>query len=227
MARKLQESGKIKVAVVTGGHPFDVPGFRDMFNRMPQLDVYIQDLDNWAMGRHDGTMFDAYDVFLFYNMHARNSLLSVRKDMDKRIADTLAQLGEGGQGIFVSHHALLAFADMQVWSDVCNLQDRKLQACNAGARVRTCIADREHPITRGLNDWEMVDEIYLMGLPGDASQVLLTTDHPQSMHVLGWAHQYKNARVFCYASGHDNETYIDPTFQTVVARGLEWLARRI
>ena len=64
MTRKLDASDKIKVAVVVGGHPFDVPGIRDMFNRMPELTVYIQDLDNWADSRRDGT-FDAYDVFLF------------------------------------------------------------------------------------------------------------------------------------------------------------------
>ena len=50
MVRKFPNSDKTKVAVVTGGHPFDVPGFRDMFDRMPAIDYYIQDLDNWACG---------------------------------------------------------------------------------------------------------------------------------------------------------------------------------
>lgn len=223
MTRKLDASDKIKVAVVVGGHPFDVPGLRDMFNRMPELTVYIQDLDNWADSRRDGT-FDAYDVFLFYNMH--RSVLSVRQDMDNRIVGALEHLGVGRQGIFVLHHALLAFPDMQVWSDICNTRDRELRACSAGERVHTWIANEEHPITRGLNNWEMVDEIYLMDNPGASSEVLLTTDHLESMNVLGWVHQYKNARVFCYESGHDNGTYRDPNFQKVVERGIRWLAGR-
>ena len=46
MVRGFKNPDKIKVAVVTAGHTFDVPGFRDMFDRMPQVDYYIQELDN-------------------------------------------------------------------------------------------------------------------------------------------------------------------------------------
>ena len=219
------KADKIRVAVVTGGHPFAVPAFRDMFDRMPRLDVYLQDLDNFAASKRDST-YDMYDVFLFYNMHA-SGILSVRKDMDQSITDALNQLGETKQGIFVLHHALLAFPDMQVWSDICDVQNRKLRGFKRPEPIRTLVADREHPITKGLDDWETTDEIFLIDPPSRASEVLLATDHPESMEALAWWHRYRNARVLCYQAGHDGRAYTDPNYQTVLSRGIEWLAGRL
>lgn len=215
---------QLKVAAVTGGHPFDVPAFRDMFNRMTDFDVYHQDLDNWASSKRDGT-YEKYDVFVFYNMHTWG-ILSVRKDMDQRITDALNELGTSKQGILVLHHALLAFPDMQVWSDICNAQNRKLRGFKRPETIRTLVADRQHPITNGLDDWETTDEIFLIDTPTRGSSVLLTTDHPESMPILGWAHDYKNARVFCYQAGHDRGAFTNPSYQKVLRRGIAWLAGR-
>jgi len=223
-AAQLPKTDKIRVAVVTGGHPFDVPAFRDMFNGMPRLDVYLQDLDNWAASRRNST-YDSYDAFVFYNMHS-SGILSVRKDIDKEITDALTQLGDSNQGIFILHHALLAFPDMQVWSDVCDIQNRKLRLCKPPEPICTLVANEEHPVTEGLDDWEMNDEIYLMDTPTQASQILLKTNHPESMPTLAWAHQYRNAEVLCYQAGHDARAFTNPNFQALLARGIEWLARR-
>ena len=73
----------------------------------------------------------------------------------------------------------------------------------------------------------MVDETYAMNDAGQGSDILLTTDHPKSMHTIAWTRQFKQARVFCLASGHDNRTYLDPSFRAVVARAIRWLAGRI
>ena len=54
----------IRLAIVIGGHPYNVPAFRELFNGMKQCDVYVQDLDNWAASRSDGT-HDSYDAFLW------------------------------------------------------------------------------------------------------------------------------------------------------------------
>jgi hypothetical protein len=215
---------KLKVAVVTGGHPFDVPALRDMFARMTDFDVYHQDLDNWAASKSDGT-FGMYDVFVFYNMHSWG-ILSVRKDMDERIIHALNDLGQTRQGLLVLHHGLLAFPDMQVWSDICNVQNRRLRGFKPPEPIRTHVADRQHPITRDLDDWETRDEVYLIDSPSQKSTCLLTTDHPESMPVLGWAHPYKEARVFCYQAGHDGSAFANSSFQQVLVRGIEWLAGR-
>jgi type 1 glutamine amidotransferase len=62
---------------------------------------------------------------------------------------------------------------------------------------------------------------------GEDAEALLTTDHPQSMRTLAWTRAYRSARVFCFASGHDNQTWANPSFREALARGMRWAARRI
>ena len=73
----------------------------------------------------------------------------------------------------------------------------------------------------------MVDETYSMASADQDSHLLLTTDHPNSMRVLGWTRQFENSRVFCYQSGHDNLTYVNPSFRKTILRGIQWCAGRI
>jgi len=72
-----------------------------------------------------------------------------------------------------------------------------------------------------------MDETYAMDSAGEDSAVLLTTDHPQSVKTIAWVRTYKNARVFCFQAGHDDQAFSDPNFRTVVGRGIRWVARRI
>jgi len=218
---------RLKLAVITGGHPVPVPAFRDLFERMSDFDVYPQDLDNFAASRKDGT-FDMYEAFLFYNMHYWGKL-SVRNNMDEAIPEALNALGEGRAGVLVWHHALLSYPEMpglEVWGEITGLERRRLQGFGR-AQVPTRVVTQDHPITHGLQDWTLDDEYFKLDRPGAGSQPLLTTDHPDSMPVLAWTRQHKNARVFCYQSGHAASAYTDPTFQTVLRRGVEWVGNRI
>ncbi len=218
-------TARIKVAVVFQGHPFDVPGFRDLFKRMPDVDFYMQDLENWAID--EGKVWSEYDVHLFYNMHYWGIWATRGPRNEYQVLRAVDHLGETEQGILVLHHALLAFPDSGNWTAVCNSQSRRLRGCTGGETVATQIASPDHPITRGLQPWTMTDEVYIIDEPGPQSVALLTTDNSNSMKTLGWAHQYRRSRVFCYESGHDNDVYINPNFQAMLHRGIRWLAGRI
>ncbi len=207
---------KIKTAVITGQHAFDVPGFHALFRSIPEIDFYLQDLENFAADA--GKVRDQYDALVFYNFHR------VTPDEGK-VREAIEGLGEDGTGILVLHHAILAFPEWQLWSDLCGIQDRSF-GVQIDETVHVDIVDSQHPTTQGLNPWEMVDEIYIMADPGEDSELLLTTDHPDSMKTLAWARQYKNARVFCCQSGHDDQVFSDPNFRTVISQGIQWLAGR-
>ncbi len=218
---------KLKVAVITGGHPFPVPAFRALFESMVDFDIYHQDLDNFARGRRDDT-FDMYEAFVFYNMHYWG-LLSVRKDMGEAIPDALKALGDSKAGILVWHHALLSYPEMpglEVWGEITKLERRRLQGCRQ-SDMNTRVVDNSHPITQGLSDWTMPDEFFKLDEPGPGSHTLLTTDHPESMSTLGWVHQHKNARVFCYQSGHTAVAYGNDNFRAVLTRGIDWVGNRL
>jgi len=216
MSTNVSENDSIKVAVITGGHFFDVPGFHAIFRDMPRVDSYIQLEANWAADI--GQALDTYDVFLFYNMP--------RGLPGERTKPVLEKLGESGQGIFLLHHAILAYEHWPFWSDLVGISDRSF-GYDHEQELSVRIADPAHPITQGIEPWQMVDETYSMASAGEDRHLLLTTDHPRSRRVLGWTRQFRNARVFCYQSGHDNLTYVDPNFRKTVLRGIQWCAGRI
>lgn len=216
MSDKHDSGGILKVAVITGQHVFDVPAFHQLFRSMPEFDAYIQDLQNLCAD--EGGVLDEYDVLLFYNMH--------RATPGGRVLQTLERLATRGQGIAILHHAVLAFRDWAPWSDIVGMKDRSFSYYH-DQTVSTEIADAQHPIVRGLEPWDMVDETYLMADAGEGSQILLTTDHPKSMGTLGWTRTYGNARVFCYVAGHDAQAYTNASFRTVLSRGIRWAAGKL
>ena len=190
---------------------------------MGAADCYIQTLEDFALDL-GGAQRD-YDALVFYNMHGEppGPPNSPRR---KKIQAVLDGLGETSQGIFVLHHAVLAFREMDTWSDVCGIADRRFKFFE-GETVNVEVADRDHPIAQGLENWTMVDETYQMNDAGEGSHVLLTTNHPKSMRTIGWTRRHGNARVFCFVCGHDNQAFANPNFQTVVSRGIQWCAGRI
>ncbi len=87
--------------------------------------------------------------------------------------------------------------------------------------------DREHPITRGLEDFTTTDELYTC-LTGDAPIQLLAqaqsiVDH--KLHPMAFARTYGAGRVFLTTLGHDVLAWTNhPTVGELVRRGTSWTA---
>jgi uncharacterized protein len=210
----------VKAGVIEGFHPFDVIRWHQLMRSLAGIDYYQQVIDNWAVN------FDVqnqeFDVLLFYNMNMKISGSPFRD----QIGAALEKLGESDQGLFFLHHALLAYPDSPEWGAAAGIEDRSFDF-HIGQQLQVEVQNGSHPITEGLDAWEMTDETYTMANPGNDADVLFTTEHEKSMKVLGWAHQYRNARVFCFQPGHDNLAWSHPSFRRVVQRGLLWCAKRI
>ncbi|MCY3991270.1 MAG: ThuA domain-containing protein [Caldilineaceae bacterium] len=213
----------IQLAVITGGHGYDVRNFHRFFRSLPGVDAYIQHMDDFASARAE--VRDGYDVALFYTM-----LMDGPRDDGPWYAGkpetALAHLGETAQGIILLHHAILAYPQWPLWSEIAGIEDRSFRH-HPEQTVRIEIARPAHPITAGRSAWQMEDETYLMDEPDEDSEILLTADHPKSMKAIAWARTHKRARVVCFQSGHDNLTWANPGFGETVARAIRWTARRI
>jgi hypothetical protein len=214
----------VKTAVVTGGHRFDVVNFHHLFQGLEGVQPYVQHMDDFASSPEEER--DSYECVVFYTMLRDSPSDEGRPGYAGKPKAALEHLGETGQGILVLHHAILAYPKWPLWSDLVGIGDRSF-GYHFSQSVRVETADGAHPITRGVASWEMVDETYTMADAGADSEVLLTTGHPNSMRTLAWARTHKNARVFCFQSGHDNETWLDRGFREVLRRGIHWAARRI
>ena len=206
----------ISTAVVTGGHFYEVVDFHRFFRSLDSVDAYIQHMDDFAVAPE--AMRNSYDVVLFFTM-----LLEGPRGVH---LDALEQICASRQGVVVLHHSILAFPYSALWRRWTDLHDLS-HSVDPPAPITTEIADPDHPITAGLADWEMIDEVYRMGAPTADSHVLLTTRHRDSMPTLAWARETSGQRVVCYQAGHDHRAWTDPSYRTFIKRAIRWCAGRI
>ena len=92
---------------------------------------------------------------------------------------------------------------------------------------------REHPITRGIPDFELETEQYWV-LHDSLNDVLATTTHPvQPYHpwhrpVVSpaiWARQWGAGRIFVSTPGHSLDVLSNATVRTIIERGALWATR--
>ena len=201
----------MKIAVVTGDHGFEEDKFDAVFESMDGIQFVREDLSVFAKDPDR----NKYEAVVFYNFHQQNP--------DPETAAAVLSLADNGQGIVILHHAILAFPQWDDFADMCGIHERGF-GFFIGEKIRVDVADSSHPITAGIDGWDMTDETYTMKSPGEDSHVLLTVDHPNSMEVIAWTRKYRDSRVFCFQSGHDNDTYTVPEFRAALTNGIRWAA---
>jgi type 1 glutamine amidotransferase len=231
MSSNQETSPPIKVAMITGHHDYDVVRFQQMLRSFPDIDFYPQNLNDFVQDtQQEPPHREQYEVLAFYNFQ-RVTPGDGESDFSHEMKGPLEQLGESEQGILMLHHALTAFPRWQYWLDICGMGDTtRPHHPGPPGRVEKQRFDAvgpDHPVTRELTSWEMVDETYNLPDATEGSEVLLTTEAPGSMRTIAWTRKHRNARVFCYQSGHDDRAYSDPQFRTILGRGVRWLAGRI
>ena len=83
------------------------------------------------------------------------------------------------------------------------------------------IEDDDHPVTRGVGDFEVEDEIYMSAWDPDI-HILASAEWSDKSHPLAWVKPYKNGRVFYTALGHTSDTYQRPAMKTLMTQGVRW-----
>lgn len=211
--------GRPKIAVVTGGHSYDVVSFQQLFRKMPELDVYVQHMDDFCSSPEE--VRDAYDAVVFYIMMTEGPTDDGLPWYQGKPKTALEHLGKTGQGIVVLHHALLAYPEWPVWGDICGLKNRSFRYFH-DQQVATNVVNRDHPIVAGICDFVINDETYMTDEPDPDNEILLTTLHPKSTEALAWTRQYGQSRVFCYQGGHDQLAWDQPELIRLLKQGIIW-----
>lgn len=100
-------------------------------------------------------------------------------------------------------------------------------AGHGGGRFTVRILDHEHPITKGLADFEIQDETYRHRYhPKAQRHDLIRIDRGKEQQSMAWVRDYGQGRVFYTALGHGRAAWTNPHFQRLVVRGLYWAAGR-
>ena len=95
---------------------------------------------------------------------------------------------------------------------------------------RIKIADANHPITKGLADFELKDELYYhMQMKPDVVP-LATTEHDGGVWPVAWTRTFGKGRVFHTPLGHRDfgpekpDPLRDPNLNRLLIRGIDWVA---
>jgi len=217
---------KIKVLVVTGGHGFDHKPFYDVFNAIPFItyDSLVQPQANELIASPE---VNKYDVLVFYDM--ADSISVAQQEAYIRL------LKKGASMIFL-HHALVSYQDWPEFLQIVGGQyhtrpvlvngDTLKAGYHHDVNIPVKVEDRKHPVIRGIDDFEVVDEVYSDVEILPRVKPLLSTTHPESMHYLAWVNRYGNSDVICIQLGHGPSCYTNPNFRRLIQQAILWSAKQ-
>lgn len=178
----------------------------------------------------DGPSLERFDlIFSDYNGPAWST--QAQSNFERAI--------KGGAGLVVLHAADNAFAGWTEYEKMVGLLWREGTGHGWYHAFKVHLLDREHPITAGLEDFEITDELYhrLVHMHGAPCHVLATafsdpakggTGHDEPVMTAG---QYGLGRVFHMILGHvwqdgPMTTFENVPFQRLLVRGCDWAARK-
>src|SRR5207247_5089764 len=88
---------------------------------------------------------------------------------------------------------------------------------------RTVLAEPQHPIMKGFTGFESWDETYVHTRHNTRDRVVLEYRvEGKAKEPWTWVRTQGKGRVFYTAWGHDERTWSNPGFQSLIERGIRW-----
>jgi uncharacterized protein len=216
--------GKIRVLLITGddvgSHNWreTTEATRDVLMAAGKFDVKVSEepliLESTAALKN-------YDLIFLNYYNSRNQPLS---DLAKA---NLLEFVNGGKGFAISH---LATASFKEWEEFRKMVGRYWVMGKSGhgprAPFKAKIKNQDHPITKGLQDFEADDELYAKLQGQEPINVLVEADSDWSKQTepLVFVLNYGQGRVFQEAFGHDGKVIRSDAVAKLIQRGCEWAA---
>lgn len=223
-----EQTGKLNVLVVTGGHAFERVPFQKMFQDNPEITVTFTEHSKTNATGYEREDFADYDVVVLYDM--------MREITDAQKAQIMALL-EKGRGLVVLHHALVSYAKWPDYERIIGGRYTEPNPSKPGTvteavgwkhdeEIPVVIVATNHPVTAGLKDFVIHDEIYWGYRVGNDVTPLITTTHPKSGKPVGWCRNEGKSRVVYLQLGHGPEAYNNENYRKLVAQSIRWTANK-
>jgi len=151
----------------------------------------------------------------------------------KGINELLAQ----GKGMLFLHHSLWSYDGTwpkyrEIVGGRASSKEKVVPGPSATStykddqHIHVHIADESNPVTKGLHDFDIVDETYNHFWIDATVQPLLTTDNDTTEHVIAWSHTYEKSRVVYVMLGHGPSAFGNKDYQTLVRQAIFWVAKK-
>jgi type 1 glutamine amidotransferase len=217
--------GKLRVLLTYGGHDFQEKEFFAMWDALPGVTYTKAPLPQSAALFKPG-LEKSYDVIVCYDM---NQQLSPAERQG------LLALIDRGTGLVSLHHNLGSNLEWPEYHQVIGgtwlAQKRTIDGREHGPStyehgqdIAIKIADKDHPITKGLSDFVIHDETYGNTYVAPSVHVLLIADNPMNALPFCWTNLHGKSRVVYLQAGHDAEAWKHRSFQEILTRSIGWAA---
>lgn len=224
-ADKDKSSKDIRILVITGGHDYQKDKFNEMFESLGENITYkVAELPA-AYNMFLPENRSSYDVLVFYHMWQ-----SITPEQAKAFSDCISD----GKPLVALHHSICAFDDWPEYFKIIGgkyfhkptvVDGKEYAACSYqhDLHFTVNISDKNHPVTKGIKDFEIFDETYKGYYVEPGVKPLLTTTESSSTPIIGWTKNYGRARVVTLQSGHDVPTFENPEYRKLLKQSVEWV----
>lgn len=160
---------------------------------------------------------DDYDVVLFFTD------IGVLTEQQEQ---SLLRFIDQGGGFFGLHTAAASFQECEGYHGMLNAF---FDGHSKYMDFSVTVTDPDHPITRGISDFTITDELYYLKHDPARSHHLMQAYDPtkDATHVMAFTHTFGDGRVFFFALGHDEAALENTSFQEIVRRGVLWTGGRL
>ena len=211
-------ASKLRVIIVTGGHDFEREPFFQMFDSFTNL-TWIEYVHPEALAKLGSVDLSTFDAVVFYDMP---------KTISEEGKKSYSRLTAAGKGLLFLHHSICAYQDWPEYeSIVCGKYYEKKKNDQFGASsyledigFGIKIEHKSHPVTKGLKDFNLQNEVYgnLEVLPG--VYPLIFTSHPKSNVLIGWTLKKDNSKIAFLQPGHDKFSYTNPNYRRLISQAI-------
>ena len=143
---------------------------------------------------------------------------------EQAMLDYVAQ----GHGIVPLHCASYCFRNSKAYVELVGAQFKE----HGGERFVTQILEPQHPIMQGFGGFESWDETYVHHMHNTKDRIVLEERRQGKLAAdtkaepWTWVRTHGKGRVFYTAWGHNMDTWSNPGFHNLVARGITWAAQK-
>ena len=250
--------------IVTRGHPFERDNFFSMIDTLGCDWSHIEHPAAQSFFKKDN--LNKFDAVLFYDMPGLNFeeinddskfLINPPKEFKN---DFLERLNEGLGCVFL-HHSI---AGWPLWDEYSNIIGGKFLYKSADIRGKkssdsgyrhfvnykvSSVSD--HPITKGINDFQIEDELYLFNVFEEDINPILKSDykfirdnfysatnalngemnsnegweHPDGSNIVGWTKYYKKSAITYLQFGDGVKSYENKNVRLLLKRSIDWVTK--
>jgi len=212
---KADHNEKIKILYM-GGRDHDWKGYYEsivpQFKKQGDFDLVLSN----KLEDLKAEYIKQYDVVLFFGSGGNFTDPSQESGLENYLKN-----GGGVVGI----HATDAFKNSDSYWKIFGGQF----IGHGGGTFKITFTDKNHPITKGMESFEISDESYRDKMHPDSKDNLHhlgRIDRGKENHSMIWVHEYGKGRLFNTGLGHDGKAWVNPALQKLVIRAIYWAAKK-